>query len=280
MGIWSSFKEALGLVHDPLQRAAAPVALSEAGVARLEALPGDDGIRLSLMPVPAGWMVQVHEGPLTDEPHPGFEDLHVQCTEEAFQRLQGLVLDHGDGRWRVTAEVSVRAKETPNPDGRLFVTDRRLSSGRIYATAETTGAPYLASRLLARPDVATVLIRDASLTIERVPHQPWDAIDRAVATAIREHVLSAGGVLTPAARPEDDDELRAAVWEILEHRVLPTLHRDGGDLELVDVADGIVTVHLVGACRSCPASTLTLKHGIERTLLDAFPGEIDEVQAV
>ena len=44
--------------------------------------------------------------------------------------------------------------------------------------------------------------------------------------------------------------------------------------------DGIVRVHLVGACRTCPASVLTLKGGIERALKEAFPGRIAAVEAV
>lgn len=60
-------------------------------------------------------------------------------------------------------------------------------------------------------------------------------------------------------------------------KIRPSLQADGGDVELVDVSDdGIVRVHLVGACAGCPMSTLTLKNGIERLL----KREIPEVQSV
>jgi len=55
--------------------------------------------------------------------------------------------------------------------------------------------------------------------------------------------------------------------------------RDGGNVELVDVNDGVVTVKLTGACGGCPMSTLTLKMGIERILKKEIP-EITEVIAV
>lgn len=65
------------------------------------------------------------------------------------------------------------------------------------------------------------------------------------------------------------------VAEVLD-KLRPFLQRDGGDVELVDVEDGIVKLKLVGACGSCPSSTITLKAGIERALFE----EVDGVQEV
>jgi len=69
------------------------------------------------------------------------------------------------------------------------------------------------------------------------------------------------------------------VQEVLG-KLRPFLLRDGGDVELVDVdEDGIVRVRLMGACGSCPSSTITLKAGIERALLEEIPGftELEQV---
>ena len=61
--------------------------------------------------------------------------------------------------------------------------------------------------------------------------------------------------------------------------VRPALQADGGDVELVDVsADGVVSVRLKGACGSCPMSTMTLKMGIEKTLMAKVPGVKSVVQ--
>ena len=68
------------------------------------------------------------------------------------------------------------------------------------------------------------------------------------------------------------------VQEVLD-KLRPFLLRDGGDCELVDVEDGIVKLRLLGACGSCPSSTITLKAGIERALLEEVPG-IAEVEQV
>ncbi|ALS20693.1 hypothetical protein JCM16163A_27510 [Paenibacillus sp. YK5] len=68
------------------------------------------------------------------------------------------------------------------------------------------------------------------------------------------------------------------VLEVLD-KLRPFLQRDGGDVELVDVEDGVVKLKLMGACGSCPSSTITLKAGIERALLEEVEG-IEEVVQV
>ena len=62
-------------------------------------------------------------------------------------------------------------------------------------------------------------------------------------------------------------------------KVSPTLQADGGDIELIDVKDGVVQVHLSGACSGCPMSQMTLKHGVEAALKAAIP-EVKEVVPV
>jgi len=62
-------------------------------------------------------------------------------------------------------------------------------------------------------------------------------------------------------------------------KIRPALQADGGDVELVDVNEGVVKVRLTGACGGCPMATMTLQHGIERVLREQIP-EIKEVLAV
>ncbi len=64
--------------------------------------------------------------------------------------------------------------------------------------------------------------------------------------------------------------MKEKVEKALE-KVRPMLQADGGDVELVDVQDGIVTVRLQGACGGCPMSQMTLKNGIERILKEEVP---------
>ncbi len=72
---------------------------------------------------------------------------------------------------------------------------------------------------------------------------------------------------------------RTKVEEVIEI-IRPAIQADGGDISLIDVDDdgGVVTVELHGACVSCPASTVTMKAGIERIMKDRVPGVTSVVQ--
>ncbi|MEE9203185.1 MAG: NifU family protein [Dehalococcoidia bacterium] len=73
--------------------------------------------------------------------------------------------------------------------------------------------------------------------------------------------------------------MKEDVERVLEE-VRTFLKADGGDVELVDVTpEGVVKVRLMGACGSCPMSTMTLKNGIERIIKKELP-QIAEVVAV
>ncbi len=74
-----------------------------------------------------------------------------------------------------------------------------------------------------------------------------------------------------------ENTLKEQVQEVLD-KLRPFLLRDGGDCELVDIEDGIVKLRLLGACGSCPSSTITLKAGIERALLEEVPGVVEVEQ--
>jgi Fe-S cluster biogenesis protein NfuA len=74
--------------------------------------------------------------------------------------------------------------------------------------------------------------------------------------------------------------MRQQVADTIE-AIRPALQADGGDINLIDVDEGtgVVSVQLVGACGTCPASTATLKAGIERIMRDRVDG-VTEVVAV
>jgi Fe-S cluster biogenesis protein NfuA len=72
--------------------------------------------------------------------------------------------------------------------------------------------------------------------------------------------------------------MKEKVMAVLDE-IRPSLQADGGDVELVNVNDGVVTVKLTGHCGICPFALMTLKGGIERILKQEIP-EVKEVKAV
>jgi Fe-S cluster biogenesis protein NfuA len=75
-----------------------------------------------------------------------------------------------------------------------------------------------------------------------------------------------------------EDKMKEKVEKALE-KIRPALQADGGNIELVDVVDGVVKVRLTGACGSCPMSQMTLKMGVERALKQQVP-EVKSVENV
>jgi Fe-S cluster biogenesis protein NfuA len=62
--------------------------------------------------------------------------------------------------------------------------------------------------------------------------------------------------------------------------VRPFLQADNGDIELVDVSDdGIVKIRFLGECKECPLSVMTLRAGVERSLMNRVPG-VRRIEAV
>lgn len=71
-----------------------------------------------------------------------------------------------------------------------------------------------------------------------------------------------------------EDEIKKSIESIR-----PTLQRDGGDIEFVSYADGVLKVKLTGACQGCPMSQYTVKAVVEKTIKDQVP-EVEKVEAV
>jgi len=72
--------------------------------------------------------------------------------------------------------------------------------------------------------------------------------------------------------------MKDRVQKVVE-RIRPAVQMDGGDIQLIDVVDGLVRLRLVGSCSGCPSSMMTLKQGIERAIRAEVP-EIVGVEAV
>ncbi|MCC2111958.1 MAG: NifU family protein, partial [Hyphomicrobiales bacterium] len=90
----------------------------------------------------------------------------------------------------------------------------------------------------------------------------------AVLGAIMEHFLSGAPVVEGEAGDSGHDEATsgadgetiAAIKELLDTRVRPAVAQDGGDITFHDYRDGVVFLHMRGACAGCPSSTATLKN--------------------
>ncbi len=83
---------------------------------------------------------------------------------------------------------------------------------------------------------------------------------------------------TSSFAPEDEETVKT-IKELLDTRVRPAVAQDGGDITFQGYRDGVVFLHMRGACSGCPSSTATLRHGIENLLRHFIP-EVQEVRPI
>ncbi|GAB4575586.1 MAG: NifU family protein [Rhodothalassiaceae bacterium] len=182
----------------------------------------------------------------------------------------------------------IATESTPNPATLKFLPQRTvLESGtRDFSDAEAAKVSPLAEALFAIEGVNGVFFGEDFISVTKSDDAAWDGIKTEVMAAIMEHFVSGAPLLRPeaaagghAAEEEGEDELVAQIKAILDQKVRPAVARDGGDIVYRGFSDGIVYLHMQGACSGCPSSTATLKHGIENLLRYYLP-EINEVRAI
>jgi Fe-S cluster biogenesis protein NfuA len=76
-----------------------------------------------------------------------------------------------------------------------------------------------------------------------------------------------------------NDEVKARVARVLADDIRPALQMDGGDIELLDIAEGVVWVRLRGTCSGCPSAVMAVVMGIEQELRRRVP-EVEYLEAV
>ncbi len=154
--------------------------------------------------------------------------------------------------------------------------------------------PEMLGRLLSRPTLRAALVGPGfiSVSLTKEPPEGWDALQGELEAALGAALAGAGAAqvtVTPTddagVAEEDGDEgdlpLERRVERLLDRNVRPNLHSDGGDVEVRGVsAGGVVRLRLLGSCRSCPSSTVTLKFSISNLLRHEFPGEVTAVEQV
>jgi len=113
----------------------------------------------------------------------------------------------------------------------------------------------------------------------------WNIIKPHVYAVIMDFLTSGQAVITdtPAssdtAITEDDDEIVSLIKELIETRIRPAVQEDGGDIVYkgFDAESGIVRISMVGSCKGCSSSSVTLKNGIENMLMHYVP-EVTNVE--
>jgi Fe-S cluster biogenesis protein NfuA len=184
----------------------------------------------------------------------------------------------------------IQTEATPNPATLKFLPGRPvLAHGTLeFLDTETSKASPLAARLFEIEGVKGVFLGTDFISVTKDEGE-WQHLKPAILGVIMEHYLSGaavaeapegtdGGEKDEFFAPEDEETVKT-IKELLETRVRPAVAQDGGDITFHGFRDGVVYLHMRGACSGCPSSTATLRHGIEN-LLRHFVPEVQEVRPV
>jgi Fe-S cluster biogenesis protein NfuA len=184
----------------------------------------------------------------------------------------------------------IQTEPTPNPATLKFIPGKVvLGDGTVdfRDKSEATSSP-LAQRLFGVDGVTGVFLGSDFISVTKAEGDEWQHIKPAILGAIMEHYMSGapavdggetrGEELHEEYDAKDEDTVKT-IKELLDTRVRPAVANDGGDIVFHGFKDGIVFLHMRGACSGCPSSTATLRHGIEN-LLRHFCPDVQEVRPV
>ena len=180
----------------------------------------------------------------------------------------------------------IQTESTPNPATLKFLPGNAVMTAGTanFAAPDEAGASPLAQSLFTNEGVIGVFLGADFITVTKSADKDWEVMKPLILGAIMEHFQSGRPVIEvsendTAASDGDDDEVVVQIRELIDTRVRPAVAQDGGDIVYKGFEDGIVYLHMQGACAGCPSSTATLKHGIENMLRYYVP-EVQEVRAV
>lgn len=189
----------------------------------------------------------------------------------------------------------IQTETTPNPATLKFLPGQVvLEEGSAdFRHADEAGDSPLALRLFEIPGVTGVFFGHDFVSITKEDEDAdgfdWQHLRPAILGAIMEHFVTGQPVMTStdgdlAGEGEEffeagDEKIVSTIKELLDTRVRPAVAQDGGDITFRGFKEGVVYLHMRGACAGCPSSTATLKYGIQN-LLKHFIPEVQEVSAV
>ena len=185
----------------------------------------------------------------------------------------------------VDATMTIRAETSlADPDTCKFTVSRTVHPGGpfLFDTSERAGGSPLAERLFALDDVAHVLVADNVVTVGKHPGTSWNGLRAEVGAAIRAQLLSGIPAILEASRApsvwgRSDAEVRAVIQELLDGEVNRSIANHGGQISIVDVDDGVLSVAMSGGCQGCASSTVTLRQGFEVMVRRVAPEIVDIV---
>ena len=178
-----------------------------------------------------------------------------------------------------------RIQNTPNPKARKYIISEELKAeGKVsYKNSEECSHVPLAHALINMKGVTQIHFFENVLTLTQDGENDWAYIDQKVQEIISEKILSHdiffkdfNEDVEKAAKKELTGDL-LKIDKILDQTIRPSLRMDGGDVELVDLEENILTIKYEGACNDCPSSLSMTLGAIQQIISENFREDIQVV---
>ena len=181
----------------------------------------------------------------------------------------------------------IETEDTPNPATLKFLPGRDVMGAGTADFTSVEGAQRspLATALFSLDGVARVFLGADFIAVTKLEDLAWSALKPQVLSVIVDQFVSGRPLVEGQADAEAEDvlpedrEIVDQIKELLDTRVRPAVAGDGGDIVFRGYRDGVVRLHMQGACSGCPSSRATLKHGVENMLRHYVP-EVQSVEQV
>jgi Fe-S cluster biogenesis protein NfuA len=185
----------------------------------------------------------------------------------------------------VDPTITIRAETSvADPDTCKFTVSRTVHPGEpsFFDTRERAGGSPLPERLFALDGVAHVLVADNVVTVGKQAGTSWNGLRAEIGAAIRAQLLTGIPAIleaprAPSAWGRSDAEVRAVIQELLDGEVNRSIANHGGQISIVDVHDGVLSIAMSGGCQGCAASNVTLRQGFEVMVRGVAPEIVDIV---
>ena len=182
----------------------------------------------------------------------------------------------------------IQTEETPNPATLKFLPGQTvLGTGTAnFSEGDNLENSPIAKKLFEVEGVVGVFLGSDFITITKSDNFLWEHIKPALLGTIMDFIQSGEEIINENStatmhqiQDGPDSEIVKKITDLLDTRVRPAVAQDGGDITFQSYDQGIVYLHMQGACAGCPSSTMTLKMGIENLLKHYIP-EVTEVRPV
>ncbi len=183
----------------------------------------------------------------------------------------------------------IQTETTPNPQTLKFLPGKVVmeEGTAFFQNIEDSANSPFAKRLFEVDGVDGVFFGSDFITITKNETIDWQVMKPLLLNSIMDHFNSGDKTINKTENKDNaslkteqnDTEVVKQIKELLDTRVRPAVVMDGGDIVYNSFKDGIVYLHMQGACSGCPSSTATLKMGIENMLKHYVP-EVQEVRPI